>query len=99
MKSARGLKLTINSELSPKGDLKVRCIFNRPDGSTIECMMPVEHAKFHWDTVYDPVTKESIGEELVIDEGYITLHDQKEKYFAKGIAPLRFLWNSPLPVE
>lgn len=92
------IKLTPSYHISPKGEVTARCIFLQPDGSTLERILPVEQARFHWETVHDLVTKEPVGERLHIDEGYVTLHDQRAKYFAEGAPSLYFRWDNPFPL-
>lgn len=92
-----GLKFDLNCKIDPEGAVEVRCFFHRPGGSVVERMMPVDGARFHWVPVYDLVTKEQVGERVVLDEGYVTLHDEGERYLANGMSPLRFMWNSPTP--
>ena len=97
-KASRGEKFQLDYSVSPEGVVEARCIFLQPDGSTLERVLPVEQVRFHWEMVYDLVTKELVGKRLRIDGGYVTLHDQRAKYFAEGTPPLWYRWDDPEPL-
>ena len=96
-KGLRGLiyKLfsTNNQPYLPK--LKVRCTFYRQDSPLFERTAEVEYPVWH----FEPVVIDNIivGENLVIDSGYITLYDKKERYLTMGTPPFNYLFNDPSP--
>lgn len=84
---------TTNQPYVPR--LKVLCRFYSKSLFAFERMVEVDYPEWHFEPeIVDGLV---VGERLVLDAGYITLYDKKERYWAGGTPPFIYLIDDPTP--
>ncbi len=91
------MKIEPISFIEEDGTLVVSCTFLQLDGTKLTRMLPVEQSNYELRPVV--VNGEVVGEEIYVFDGYVTLHDKRERFLCAGTPPFLYHENLATPIK